>query len=75
MRRSLLSTLVNRPAVAAIVLALLSSASVCLAGNERQTKNHKSVSHQRNHYQDKVGNTDSQIQWFPVGKPPDFVEP
>ena len=75
MRTSLLSTLVKRPAVAAIALALASSASICLAGTERQPKNPTPVSHQWNYFHDKVGNTDTQIQWAPVGKPPGFTEP
>jgi hypothetical protein len=46
-----------------------------LAGTERQPKNPTPVSHQWNYFHDKVGNTDTQIQWAPVGKPPGFTEP
>ncbi|MEY2604072.1 MAG: hypothetical protein QOH31_1863 [Verrucomicrobiota bacterium] len=75
MRTSLLSTSIKSPAVAAIALVLVSSASICLAGTERQPKNPTPVSHQWNYFHDKVGNTDTQIQWAPVGKPPGFTEP
>ncbi|MGA8481245.1 MAG: hypothetical protein WB696_25035 [Chthoniobacterales bacterium] len=33
------------------------------------------VEAQWNYFHDKVGNTETQIQWAPVGKPPDFTEP
>ena len=62
------------PAVAAITVALASSATVCLAGTQGQTKQRKPASHHTNYYQDKVGNSDSQIQWAPVGKPLGFTE-
>jgi len=71
----MLSKLIKRPAVAAIALALASSATVCLARTQGQAKNRKPVSHQWNYFHDKVGNTDTQIQWAPVGKPPGFTEP
>jgi hypothetical protein len=72
MKKNLLSKLIKGPAIA---LALTSSATVCLAGTQGQTKHRKPTSHQTNYYQDKVGNSDSQIQWAPVGKPPGFMEP
>ena len=85
MRRNLLSQLIKMPAVAAITVALASSATVCLAGTQGQTKHRKAASHHTNYYQDKVGNSGSeihpyqdkvgQIQWAPVGKPPGFTEP
>jgi hypothetical protein len=75
MKKSLLSILVKRPAVVIIALALVADASVCLADDKRRTKNYKSVSHHTNYYHNNVKSTDTQIQWFPVGKPPAFVEP
>ena len=53
---------------------VVSSASVGLAGNERQTKSRKRVSHQGTYYHNKVATRDTQIQWAPVGKPPGFTE-
>ena len=75
MKRNLLSKLRKRPAVAAIALVLVSNAIVCLAGTEGQTKHSKPASHHTTYYQDKVGNSNSAIQWAPVGKPSNFVEP
>jgi hypothetical protein len=75
MKKNLLSKLIKGPAVAAIALVLTSSATVCLAGTQEQTKHRKPASHQTNYQQEKVGNSDSQIQWAPVGKPPGFMAP
>jgi hypothetical protein len=70
MRRNLLSKVIKRPAGAAITLALASSATVCLASTQGQTKQPKPALHHTNYYHDKLGNSDSQIQWAPVGSRP-----
>jgi hypothetical protein len=63
MKRNLLSKLIKRPAIAAITLALASSATVCLAANQPQKKQPKPASHQTVYYHDTVGNSDKNIQW------------
>ena len=75
MNRNLLFKLVKKPAAAAIALPLASSATVCLAANQGQEKQPKPATHQTVYYHDKVGNSDNQIQWAPVGKPPGFMAP
>jgi hypothetical protein len=75
MSGNLLSKLISRPAIAAIALALVSSATVCLAANQGQKQQPKPAAHQTVYYHDTVGNTDTQIQWAPVGKPPGFMAP
>ena len=63
MKKNVLSKLIKGPAVAVIALALTSSATVCLAGTQGQTKHRKPASQQTNYYQAKVGNSDKDIQW------------
>jgi hypothetical protein len=71
----MLNTLVKKTAIPAIALALVSTASLCLAGpaNEKARKQRKA---ETIYYQDnKAQNADDGIMWFPVGNRSSFTEP
>ena len=57
-----ISSLGKKAAVSAVAFAL-ASATVCLAGNEKQTNGHKSAHSGKPDYHDTVGNSDKNIQW------------
>jgi hypothetical protein len=57
-----LSSLGKKAAVSAVALTV-ASATVCLAGNEKQPNGHKSAHSGKPYYHDTVGNSDKNIQW------------
>jgi hypothetical protein len=56
----MIGSFARKAAVSAVVLAV-ASATVCLAGNEKQPKGNKSAQSGKPYYHDTVGNSD--IQW------------
>jgi hypothetical protein len=72
----MLNTLVKKTAIPAIALALVSTASLCLAAPANK-KARKQTKAETAYYQDnnKAQNSDDGIQWFPIGRPSSFNEP
>jgi hypothetical protein len=69
----MLTNLVKKT-IPVVALVLATSATVCLADTKGKTKR-QPANAQTNYYHEKVGNSDTQIQWAPVGKPPSWNEP
>jgi hypothetical protein len=69
----MLTNLVKKT-IPVVALVLATSATVCLADTKGKTKR-QPANAQTNYYHEKVGNSDIQIQWAPVGKPPSWNEP
>jgi hypothetical protein len=70
-----MKTLVKKAALLVIALALAVSAPGCVADPEAQADRRKPAKADTAYYQHKAGDSYSQIQWAPVGKPPNWEEP
>jgi hypothetical protein len=57
-----------------IALALAASATGCVA-DKAQADRRNPAKAETTYYDDQVGSSDSDIQWAPVGKPPNWTEP
>jgi hypothetical protein len=68
-------TLVKKAALPAIALTLAASATSCLADTKAHANRRKPTKAETAYYQHKAGNSWSQIQWAPVGKPSNWEQP
>ncbi len=71
----IMKTLVKRAALPVIASALAASATGCVADTKAQADHRKPAKADTAYYQHKAGNSYSQIQWAPVGKPSNWEEP
>jgi hypothetical protein len=67
-------TLGKRAALPVIALGLAASATGCVA-DKAQADRRNPAKAETTYYHDQLGNSDNDIQWVPVGKPPDWFEP
>jgi hypothetical protein len=72
---TVMKTLVKKAALLIIALALTVSAPGCVADREAQADRRKPAKADTAYYQHEAGNSYSQIEWAPVGKPPNWKEP
>jgi outer membrane PBP1 activator LpoA protein len=75
MKMKVMKTLVKKAALPVIAAALAASATGCAADTKAQANLRKPAKTDTAYYQHKAGNSYSQIQWAPVGKPPNWEEP
>ena len=64
----------GKKALPVIASALAASATGCVA-DKAQADRRNPAKAEMTYYHDQVGNSDSDIQWAPVGKPPNWTEP
>lgn len=69
-----MKTLGKKVAPFAIGLALAASATGCVA-DKAQADRRNPAKAETTYYHAQVGSSDSDIQWAPVGKPPNWTEP
>jgi hypothetical protein len=67
-------TLGKKAALFAIGLALAASATGCVA-DQAQADRRNPANAETTYYHAQVGSSDSDIQWAPVGRPPNWTEP
>jgi hypothetical protein len=64
----------GKKALPVIASALAASATGCVA-DKAQADRRNPAKAEASYYHDQAGSSNSDIQWAPVGKPPDWTEP
>ena len=65
----------QKAALPVIASALAASTTGCMADTKAQADHRKPAKADTAYYQHKAGNSYSQIQWAPVGKPSNWEDP